>query len=87
MRLLRIIIPIIFNAAPTNCGGEITTPGTVFASINYPNNYLNNEDCSRVIRFTEGQTISMKFLEFSLEGHNSCRCVELKRKDDFSNIK
>ena len=69
---LKIMVYIVVNTGSTGCGTEITTPGTIFTSTNYPNDYPNNEDCTYVIRFAAGQTILMQFLDFSVEYHASC---------------
>ena len=69
---LKIMVYIVVNTGSTGCGTEITTPGTIFTSTNYPNDYPNNEDCSTVIRFEEGEIISLEFLAFCVEGHSSC---------------
>ena len=66
------IFIFIAEANDPGCGGTITTPGTVFSSTNYPENYPNSEDCTRIIRFGAGQTVSLEFLHFNLEGHATC---------------
>lgn len=51
----------------------VTIPGTELTTPNHPSNYPNNEDSVHVIRFEEKQIITLRFLEFSLEGSVPCR--------------
>ena len=41
-------------------------------SPNYPEKYPNNQDCRTVIRFAEGERISLEFLSFDLEDDSRC---------------
>ena len=59
----------------------MTVPGTIITSPNYPNNYDNNDRCSTVIRFAQGQRVSMEFLDFNLEPHSSCAYDWLEVRD------
>ena len=63
-----------FLTFPAGCSGEITSAGTEFMSTDHPNNYSNNEDCTQIVRFAEGQRIRLEFLHFNLEeGPGVCR--------------
>ena len=59
----------------------VTAPGTMITSPNYPTDYNNNHRCSVVIRFSQGQRVSMQFLAFNLEPHSSCGYDWLEVRD------
>ena len=59
-----------------DCGGafvHVTTPETIIQSPNYPKDYPNNQDCKAVVKFTQGQRVSVEFLAFSVE-YGCCGC-------------
>ena len=57
-----------------DCHEEITIAGKEFTSPNHPGDYPSNANCTQVIRFKEGQIITLEFLEFNLERIGStCR--------------
>jgi len=58
---------------PGGCGAIISVPGSEFKSENHPGNYPNNHYCTHLVKFAEGSTIRLEFLEFSLE-HGGSRC-------------
>ena len=49
-----------------DCHEEITIAGKEFTSPNHPGDYPSNANCTQVIRFKEGQIITLEFLEFNL---------------------
>ena len=49
-----------------DCNGQIESPDIDLTSPDYPSVYNDNQDCSQTIRFSEGQTIILEFLEFDL---------------------
>ena len=52
----------------SDCNGEVTDPGTVITSNGYPDNLSNSLDCWLSIRFPEGETIQLRFLDFDVNG-------------------
>merc|ERR1719270_913868 len=67
-----------------NCGStttQITTPETTITSPNFPSSYPNNQDCKTVIQFSQGQRISVEFLNFDIESHNRCTWDWLEIRD------
>ena len=51
---------------------EVTVPGTIIISPNHPSNYGNNQNCQKKIRFGEGQSVLIKFIQFDIEYQTSC---------------
>ena len=54
--------------AYSDCNGEVTDPGTIITSNGYPDNYSSSLDCWLSIRFPEGETIQLRFLDFDVNG-------------------
>ena len=52
----------------TSCNGKITVPGTIITSENYPEQYLNNQDCYLDIEFEAGNQVELTFLDFDVVG-------------------
>ena len=50
---------------------EVTTPGSIIQSPNYPSPYEPRKDCRTTIRFSNG--ILLRFLYFDVELDSSCR--------------
>ena len=46
---------------------EVTTPGTIITSPNYPGNYSNNMECQMKIRFPADQIVTITVDEFDVE--------------------
>ena len=46
---------------------EVTIPGTIITSPNYPENYDNNMDCKITIRFAADEIVSITLDEFDVE--------------------
>ena len=38
----------------------------------YPNNYPNNQDCTSIVTFPQGQRIYVEFNAFNIESHSRC---------------
>jgi len=51
------------------CGGTYFTSKGTLQSLNYPNNYPNNKDCTWIISVPTGQQIKLNVTDFSLEGY------------------
>uniref|UniRef100_A0A8C5PBH1 Cubilin n=1 Tax=Leptobrachium leishanense TaxID=445787 RepID=A0A8C5PBH1_9ANUR len=65
-----------FNATwqeiPGGCGGVFQIPSGEIHSPNYPQHYLDNTDCSWVIRVEYGHRVILNFTDFDVEDHESC---------------
>merc|ERR1719367_1087223 len=46
---------------------EVTQPGTVITSPNYPGNYSNNMECQLTIRFAADEIVKITLDEFEVE--------------------
>ena len=57
---------MVFTAR-VRCDEEIDSAGTKLTSPNYPKDYPHNAECTYVIRFKEGQIITLEFLDFTLQ--------------------
>ena len=51
---------------------EVTIPGTIITSPNYPGNYSNNMECQMKIRFPADQIVTITVDEFDVEHDSSC---------------
>ena len=51
----------------TGCGGELTTSSGELTSPFYPNNYIDNLDCSTLIRVSSGSRIRGDFMDLDTE--------------------
>jgi CUB domain len=51
----------------TGCGGELTTSSGELTSPFYPNNYIDNLDCSTSIRVSSGSRIRGDFMDLDTE--------------------
>ena len=38
----------------------------------YPNNYPNNQDCTAIVSFPQGENIIVRFNSFNIESHGRC---------------
>ena len=65
---------------------EITDPGTILTSPNYPNEYLNNMECGTKIRFQPGERVVLEVEHFHVEHHSACvwDYVEVRDGDNAS---
>ena len=63
---------------------EVTEPGTIVTSPNYPNEYQNNKDCGTKIRFPPGERVVLEVQDFNVEHHSACvwDYVEVKDGDN-----
>ena len=52
---------------------EVTIPGTIITSPNYPGNYSNNMECQMKIRFPADQIATITVDEFDGEHDSSCK--------------
>ena len=69
-----IIIDLIENLV-TFCDStseDVSLPGTIIQSPNYPAKYDNNIDCIVMVRLNEGDVVSLELLEFYV--HRSFQC-------------
>ena len=60
---------------PMDCGEphhEVTQPGTIVTSPNYPNEYQNNQECGTIIRFGSGERVILEVQDFNVEHHSAC---------------
>ena len=46
---------------------EVTQPGTVITSPNYPGNYDNDMYCQLTVRFAEDEIVAIRLDEFDVE--------------------
>ena len=55
---------------PISCDGEVgnvTIPGTIITSPNFPNNYPNYQDCEMLITMPKGTLVLLDFLSLNIE--------------------
>ncbi|KAL8573049.1 hypothetical protein ACOMHN_010479 [Nucella lapillus] len=55
-----------------NCRNRLTAHSGVIESINYPDTYPNNQNCSWLIAATAGNTVNISFETFPLESGSGC---------------
>ncbi|KAL8573023.1 hypothetical protein ACOMHN_010453 [Nucella lapillus] len=55
-----------------NCRNRLTAQSGVIESINYPDTYHNNQNCSWLIATTAGKTVNISFQTFHLESDSGC---------------
>ena len=60
---------------------EINTPNTTLTSPKYPMDYPSNQECRALVRFPQGQRVSLHFLKFNLEGYSDCFADWLEVRD------
>ncbi|KAG8443219.1 hypothetical protein GDO86_011865 [Hymenochirus boettgeri] len=72
--------------APGACGGILKTGETpfFFFSPGWPNSYVNNLDCTWVIK-APGSTVELNILSMDIEKHRSCNYDKLVMKDGDNN--
>ena len=86
MLKLEVIFVFFLLLAPItiDCEGtvtQVTIPETIIQSPNYPNDYLNNQDCKAVVKFAQGQKVFVEFLAFNVEPHTNCSYDWLEIRD------
>ena len=60
-----------------DCGGtvaQVTTPGSVIQTPDFPSDYLNNQDCKAVIQLAQGERVLIEFLSFNVPFSGSMDC-------------
>lgn len=64
---------ITLEATQIGCGNVYLSESGEITSKNYPNLYPNNDECEWTISMSEGNSVSLKFIErFSLEESVNC---------------
>ena len=60
---------------------EINKPNTTLTSPKYLMDYPSNQECRILVRFPQGQRVSLQFLKFKLEGFSVCFADWLEVRD------
>ena len=68
--MLHLIIVVITIDCDSPYDTEVTIPGSIIRSPNYPNAYERGKDCRTTIRFSN--RILLRFLSFDVEEHSDC---------------
>ena len=64
---------------------EITAPGTIIMSPNYPSPYDNSLDCQVTVRFSDNRPVLIQFDPlFDIESHSSCNYDYLEVREGAS---
>jgi len=72
---------IMINSTTTECGQTNNGTQGNFMSFGYPNDYINNLNCSQIFEVEDGKAVQLTFMQFDVEYNEDCIYDKVKIYD------